>query len=272
MLALLVPVVLGAPPDSAEEPVEPVQVSVMSWNVWGLRWPLSLDRSDRMEGVPGELEQADVVGLQEAWIGARRQIDAPLHLPQEQPGDSGLAYAGRLCGATTLALFHPFTSRTGIERFKRKGILEAEVLIEGIPVRVYNTHLQHGPASDLVRSEQIGQLLELLAAHQEPAIVMGDFNFYRDSPVDSETIERMGAAGLRDVAEELGQQQATFRFDNRYAQRSGLEEGRERFDRVYLRDGAEVAVEPMGVDVVRYRKQPLSDHQPVLAHIQLVSR
>ena len=254
----------------ADEPVsEPVDFSVMTWNVWGLPWPLSKDRTDRMEEIPQELDGVDVIGIQEAWGGALRRLDADFVLPVEQPGDSGLALAGTLCQATTRALFHPFVARTGSERFKHKGILESEVLIDGVPVRVYNTHLQHGETSAPVRAAQISQLVGLLEGHTQPAVILGDFNFYNDDPTDLETQGWMAEVGLRDVAGELQRPQATFRFDNRYAVRSGLEEGRERFDRVYVRDGGDVRIEATSVEVVRYRNQPLSDHQPVRAELRL---
>ncbi len=253
----------------AAEPVQTVDLSVMSWNVWGLHWPLSLDRDERMAEIPAELDRADLVGLQEVWGGALRRLDADLTMPMDQPGDSGLAIGGRLGGSTSAALFHPFAIQTGIERFKQKGILETEVLVEGIAVRVYNTHLQHGPDSAGVRAEQAGQLIALLAQHDQPSVVLGDFNFYRNHPTDTDTIAQMNEAGLRDVAEELERPQATFRFDNRYALRSGLEEGRERFDRVYVRNGSEVQVDPVRVEVVRYQRRPLSDHQPLLTQLQL---
>ena len=51
-----------------------------------------------------------------------------------------------------------------------------------------------------------------------------------------------------------------------------LEEGRERFDRVYVRDGAEIRVEARDVEVLRYRNRPLSDHQPVRAALRLPPR
>ena len=246
--------------------------TVMTWNVWGLPWPLSKDRGERLSEVPSELERADIVGIQEAWSGALKWLDSPLVLPQEQPGDSGLALAGDLCGEASRALFHPFTVRTGSERFKRKGILETDVVVDGVRVRVYNTHLQHGSRSAPVRSAQIAQLLQLLQEHDLPSVVLGDFNFYNADALDQETEQVMAGVGLRDVASELARPQATFRFDNRYAQRSGLEEGRERFDRVYVRDGAEARIEARDVDVLRYRNQPLSDHQPVRAELRLHPR
>lgn len=246
--------------------------TVMTWNVWGLPWPLSQDRTERLAEVPSELGRADVVGIQEAWGGALRRLDSPLVLPQEQPGDSGLALAGAMCGEASRALFHPFTVRTGSERFKRKGILETDVVVDGVRVRVYNTHLQHGARSAPVRSAQIAQLLQLLQEHELPAVVLGDFNFYNADVMDHDTEQTMAHAGLRDVASELARPQATFRFDNRYAQRSGLQEGRERFDRVYVRDGAGASIEARDVDVLRYRNQPLSDHQPVRAELRLHPR
>lgn len=257
--------------DPSTEPL-PGDFTVMTWNVWGLPWPLSVDRTERLSEVPQELDRADVVGIQEAWSGALRRLDSPLVLPQEQPGDSGLALAGALCGETSRALFHPFTVRTGSERFKRKGILETDVVVDGVLVRVYNTHLQHGSRSAPVRSAQIAQLLQLLDEHDLPAVVLGDFNFYNTDALDQQTEQVMAHAGLRDVASELARPQATFRFDNRYAQRSGLEEGRERFDRVYVRDGAEIRVEARDVEVLRYRNRPLSDHQPVRAALRLHPR
>jgi endonuclease/exonuclease/phosphatase family metal-dependent hydrolase len=259
----------ASPPPLSESRSEPVaQLDVLSINVWGLAWPISRNRGPRMRQLDTlDLETYDVVGMQEVWRGAWRRIPwrHRIRLPETR-ADSGLGLTGRLSqGAGPLTLV-PFEATAGVERLKGKGILISTVEVAEIgPVWVYVTHFQAGPDAGAVRAAQAGELLALLEDRPGPAVVLGDFNLYRDHPQDADTEARLASAGLQDVALLSGSPEATYIAENPYIWRG--EDG-ERFDRIYLRSSEEVQLELAEASVLMY-DEPLSDHQPLAARIRL---
>jgi endonuclease/exonuclease/phosphatase family metal-dependent hydrolase len=64
---------------------------------------------------------------------------------------------------------------------QQRGLLGVSVSVHGIPVDIYNTHLQH--TSRAMRQDQVNAVVRLLAADPLPKIVGGDFNDTPASPV-----------------------------------------------------------------------------------------
>ena len=251
-------------------PREPIaELDVLSINIWGLAWPISKHRGDRMRNLDAlQLDEYDVVGMQEVWRGAWRRIPwrNRIRLPDTR-ADSGLGLTGRLSHTADTLTLVPFEATTGVERFKGKGILISEVTVPDYgPVWVYVTHFQAGPDAGEVRAAQAEELLVLMAQRPGPSVVIGDFNLYRDHQHDSLTEQRLAGAGLQDVALLSGKPEATYIAENPYIWKG--EDG-ERFDRIYLRNGSDTHLELAHAEVLSY-DQPLSDHQPLAARIRLM--
>lgn len=62
---------------------------------------------------------------------------------------------------------------------EQRGLLEALINVRGVPVRVYNTHLQHN--SQLERTVQVQAILDRIGQFEEPTILLGDLNALPES-------------------------------------------------------------------------------------------
>lgn len=271
---LLAPAYASAPaaPAARDEVVAPLrgqarELDILCANLWGLAWPLSRDRGERLSAAPEALgfDRYDLVGLQEIWRGAIKHLpDDSVRTPEVQV-DSGLALAGRLADDAEIAL-HTFEHSAGVERFKRKGVLVAQLDVPDFgPVWTFVTHLQAGPPYGETRLRQAEELLELVEAAPGPALIVGDFNLHHGDPMDGEVEALLERAGLRDAALVAGDTAPTYTQENPYIWAPA---GGERFDRVYLKDGGGAALELVEFEVLEY-DQPLSDHQPVRVKLRL---
>jgi endonuclease/exonuclease/phosphatase family metal-dependent hydrolase len=92
---------------------------------------------------------------------------------------------------------------------------------------------------------------------KEPVLCMGDFNFYDGQ--DGRSGELLAEAGLRDAALMTGNVSPTFwpRGES------------ERFDRIYVRDGASASIGPRSLTVLSGKDNPWSDHAPLSAVLDL---
>jgi endonuclease/exonuclease/phosphatase family metal-dependent hydrolase len=141
---------------------------------------------------------AEVVGLQEVdrhwsarsnfvdqatWLaqllnmhlafGANLDLDPPAPgAPRRQFGTAILS-TYRIRATTNTLLPRPLGG-------EQRGLLEARIKVRGIPVRVFNTHLQHD--SQVERLDQVAQIREVLATATESMVLLGDLNATPDSP------------------------------------------------------------------------------------------
>lgn len=253
---LLVSILAASPAEASGHTCEGddgVSLHVVTLNTWGLPRPLAPNRRGRLPRIEALLRQADVdfVGLQEVWSGARRHfLTEHVRMP-ESKGDSGLAVMTK--HAITGMRVVPFRRARGFDAFKRKGVVDVAFEHPEVgPVRVLVTHLQSGRGrkSAEVRADQVDQLLELLADVRQPVLVLGDFNLYRDLPVDAATLQRLAGAGLVDAMDELGLDVPTYPADGT------------RLDRVYLRCSDRICLHPEAA-LSLLQLEPLSDHNPV---------
>ena len=162
-----------------------VRCTVMTFNI---RHGENMDRVYALEGIAAVIraERPDVVALQEVdrrWGGRSAFEDQPARLCEMtgMTGHFGAAlereggeygnlivsrYALRECFVEPL----PRLSETSEQRC----VVGALMVVEGGPVRVYCTHLQHNSAEE--RSAQVRALLGLIARRDGPAVLAGDFN------------------------------------------------------------------------------------------------
>jgi endonuclease/exonuclease/phosphatase family metal-dependent hydrolase len=59
-----------------------------------------------------------------------------------------------------------------VEGGEQRGLLEAVVKVRGVPVRVFNTHLQHN--SQVERLAQIDRIRTIVAEGNESVVLVGD--------------------------------------------------------------------------------------------------
>jgi endonuclease/exonuclease/phosphatase family metal-dependent hydrolase len=109
-------------------------------------------------------------------FGANLDLDPPA--PGQPRRQFGTAILSR----------HPIVSweNTLLPRFgdhEQRGLLRAEVVVRGVRLQVFNTHLQHNDAAE--RMAQVAAILEIMDARPEPAapaVLVGDLNAVPEAP------------------------------------------------------------------------------------------
>jgi endonuclease/exonuclease/phosphatase family metal-dependent hydrolase len=204
LLATLVASTLGATtvaapatPASARAQADERELRVATFNIHhgvGLDGALDLARIAAVVERTG----AEVVGLQEVdrhwsersnfvdqatwlaeWLdmdvafGANLDLDPPLPgAPRRQYGTAILS-SYKIRETTNTLLPRPLGG-------EQRGLLEALIKVRGIPVRVFNTHLQHD--SQVERLAQVDRIRQVLATAQESVVLLGDLNATPDTP------------------------------------------------------------------------------------------
>jgi len=178
-----------------------IRVDVLSWNLHGLAWPLSMDPGGRMDRVSAKIRELSpqIVLLQEVWLGslADRVTRAPhpdwipicVERRGGRPSGGLLAFVSAAAGwrMHTAPHFHAFAASAPVWKIWEgdglggKGILTAEFERGAERICAVNTHLQSQyPGSDYARVREL-QLIELGEVVSRldssvPAIVAGDLN------------------------------------------------------------------------------------------------
>ncbi|MEV6109921.1 endonuclease/exonuclease/phosphatase family protein [Streptomyces sp. NPDC051940] len=196
LVSLLLPTAVLVPASHAAES-DPVNLRVLSYNIHHGAGPDDvLDLRHVMKVVAGS--RADVVALQEVdnhwsarsafadqtrWLakelGMHAVYGANLDLDPLEPGQERRQYG------TAILSRYPIQewSNTLLPRFgthEQRGLLVADLSVEGVPVRVANTHLQHDDA--LERQAQAARIVELLGSGPERTFLTGDLNATPDAP------------------------------------------------------------------------------------------
>ena len=83
---------------------------------------------------------------------------------------------------------------------EQRGLLEARIRVRGLPVRVFNTHLQHD--SQVERLAQIAAIRDVLAGTDESVVLLGDLTYrFVEVPLDSTwRVPGTGTAGRPGLA------------------------------------------------------------------------
>jgi endonuclease/exonuclease/phosphatase family metal-dependent hydrolase len=115
---------------------------------------------------------ADVLDMHLAF-GANLDLDPPAPgAPRRQFGTAILS-AYKIRAWTNTLLPRPLGR-------EQRGLLEGEIKVRGIPVRVFNTHLQHD--SQVERLAQVARIRQVLATANESVVLLGDLNAAPDTP------------------------------------------------------------------------------------------
>lgn len=169
----------------------PPQLTVASFNI---RHGAGTDDRLDLERVAAEIERtgAEVVGLQEVdrhW-GERSQFVDQAQWLADRLG-MGVVYGANLDldppapdqprrqYGTAILTEHPIVySRNTLlprpQNGEQRGLLEAAIDVDGVRVRVANTHLQHNSAVE--RRAQTERIAALLAPVRTPVVLLGDLN------------------------------------------------------------------------------------------------
>ena len=244
-----------------------MQIRVATLNVWAPPEPLARDVSDRIQAIGEKLPdyQVDAIAFQEVWTAeARRALlragdRAGLVHSWAGEGQSWLQGTAR-GGLLVLSRwpiegvrFEPFAVRgeperavTNLEYLSGKGFVRLTLSTPGGPVVLINTHLhagrrQHAHYYIPHRAAQAIQLAAQSASSKAPLAVVGDFNF-REGEADYRILK--GLLSLRDAAAELDRRENTTLTSNPY--RNSRTDRRKDF--VFVRDGADVALETRGIE------------------------
>jgi endonuclease/exonuclease/phosphatase family metal-dependent hydrolase len=229
-------------------------VRLATLNVWDLPWPISRERSERMDAIGERLPALalDAMLFQEVWTeGSRRRLievgarAGLVHCWHRDAafGGSGLLVLSRAAFAE--ARFEAFLVRGFPHRVWQgdyhggKGFCALRFEVGGRPVTLIDAHLHaqykhHGIDDELPhRIAQDVQLAAAIAAIPEPVIAAGDFNMEEGRP---EYAVFTGLSGMRDAAVEIDRRQPTTLGANAYRNESPPHDD-ERIDYVFARDG-----------------------------------
>ncbi len=187
--------------------VQSAEISVLTYNVKGLPWPIARGRGEALREIGRELaalrregREPDVVLIQEGFRGEIADLvrESGYRYWAQGPG-RGLR---NLTGGGLHVLSDepivdvksaPFRTCAGLDCLANKGAMLVRLAPRGLPtpVEVVNTHMNARKASGAPRSEtlpahqaQTRELFRFIRANREPAaplVVGGDFNI-RNSP------------------------------------------------------------------------------------------
>ena len=198
LLALLATVVAGtgtAAGVPGAPPPRPLRVATFN-----IHHGVGLDNVLDLERIAATVESTgvEVVGLQEVDVhfGARSDFVDQANWLADRLGmyvvfganlnlDPLSAGAPRRQYGTAILSEHRIRESTNTllprpEGGEQRGLLEAHIRVRGLPVTVYNTHLQHD--SQVERLAQIATIRDIIAGVDESVVVLGDLNATPGSP------------------------------------------------------------------------------------------
>lgn len=192
----------------------PREIRAMSFNIHhgvGVDGRLDLQRiADLIE-----TEGADVIGLQEVdrhwsersdfvdqakWLARNLHMHvvygANLDRDPANPGEPRRQYGTAILSDAPIVSWDN-TPLPKYEDHEQRGLLRARVVVRGVPVQVYNTHLQHNDADE--RLEQTEAIKKIIGTPDDSIVLLGDLNATPDAPEIANLVD-----DLVDAWEEAG--------------------------------------------------------------------
>lgn len=266
---------------SQPAPEKSISLKLMSYNIrvgkGGGPWNDDSSKAD-LEPVAKVIEshQPDIVGLQEVDRNRKRtgKKDQPGELSSRLgmhsafqpsfsisvPGGDDEEYGNALLSrfpinsSERFLLFKPDYSKTNPKYpnyySEQRSVLYSTVSVEGTTVHVFATHL--GLTADQ-REQQVDQILEMMAKHEGPKVLFGDFN-----AEPSETAMQRLASKYTDVFKAVGASD-----EDRKSFPAGLNP-KGAIDYIFVSSEFEV----LSAEVIRDASLA-SDHNPVIATVRL---
>jgi len=254
------------------------EISILTYNVWGMPGPLAQDRRARLQRLGETLSAYDIVTLQEAFSDDIRHLESHPEFPfQIRHDNRGLVRAGS--GLYILskheilkADYRPFSNCTQGDCLARKGVLWVRIEHPTIGLMdIYTTHYQSQTstvAADIREKEDNRVLQEFV--HQNnaafPVLITGDFNLLPDQREYRDLMRRLP---LIDLYRNAHPDNPGMTFDplrNPYAR--GGTPG--RIDYIFLLKGNAYEATPLACHLTHEEEQQgyyLSDHFGVTARI-----
>lgn len=193
----------------SDPPAQTTDISVLTYNVRGLPWPIASGRGDALRAIGKELaqmrrsgRQPDVVLIQEGFRSEMADLVKASGYRFWAKGPGRGAGFGRLANAGLHVLSdapivdvkrHAYGDCAGLDCFANKGAMRVRLVPDGspTPIDIVNTHLNSrrasraAPAVSLAaHNQQVRELNAFVAearAKGVPILVGGDFNV-RNSP------------------------------------------------------------------------------------------
>lgn len=205
--ALLVLVSLGSAPAAAQTNEAQGRnrdrpARVLSFNIHhgqGLDGNLDLQRIADVIAT----SEADIVGLQEVdnnwsrsdfvdqtkWLaktlGMHAVFGSNLELEPEVPGEGVRQYGTAIL--TDRPILEWDNTLLPLINGEQRGLLRARVAVRGVPVQVYNTHLEHSSVEE--RSAQITAIKEMIGTPKDSVVLTGDMNATPDAPEIADLVD-----------------------------------------------------------------------------------
>src|SRR5918995_5596510 len=182
----------------AGAPAAERELRVASFNI---HHGVGLDGLLDLERIAAVVEETDaeVVGLQEVdnhwsersnfvdqatWLAERLDMQvrfgANLDLDPPAPGAPRRQYGTAILSAHRIRAWTNTLLPRISDGGEQRGLLEVQIKVRGIPVRVFNTHLQHD--SQVERLAQVDRIRQVLATANESVVLLGDLNATPDTP------------------------------------------------------------------------------------------
>lgn len=273
--------------DKAPDPIAPTtfdqvgeELSILTYNVWGLPGLLGTKRSDRFSRLGPTLNRYDVVTLQAAYSDDIESLKQ----------NTGFAYHARINNSSLLKTnsglytlskypilkteYEEFDHCSGTDCLTRKGILLTRIEHPKLgPIDIYSTHYQAGDSAKAkdIRSQQDNrELQEMIQRNRSsfPVIVMGDFEMVPDQPEYQDLLQRLP---LTDAYRKMHPNTGGYTYtpDNPYLKGEGIPQ---RLDYIFLLAKTGIEIKPLSVDLAY--DQPvdgwmLSNHSGVSARLQI---
>jgi endonuclease/exonuclease/phosphatase family metal-dependent hydrolase len=182
------------------------EIRVMSFNIHhgvGVDGRLDLQRvADVIKS-----EGADIVGLQEVdrhrsersdfvdqagWLARELNMHvvygANLDNDPFNPGEPRRQYGTAILSSKPI-LDWENTYLPRYEGHEQRGLLRGRVVVRGVPLQVYNTHLQHNDAAE--RLEQAEAIKEIIGTPDDSVILLGDLNATPEAPEIATLLDRL---------------------------------------------------------------------------------
>jgi endonuclease/exonuclease/phosphatase family metal-dependent hydrolase len=212
--------------------------------------------------------QLDVVGLQEvdrhygarsnfvdqaAWLARELNMHvvygANLDLEPLSPGQPRRQYGTAILSNFPI-LDWDNTYLPRVADHEQRGLLRARINVRGVPLQVYNTHLQHNDAAERVAQAQA--IVRLIGTPDESVVLLGDLNATPAAPEIRTLVETLvdawEAAGIGE-GETHPSEDPTHRID-------------------YILQSGDVVARTVAV-VTSAEGTTASDHRPVVADLAL---
>lgn len=283
-------IVLGLIPPPGSPGDGPVEFSVMTYNIQTRPW--LDDAREKLPLISPLLNGFDVVAIQECfqrhdllWAGANYPNKAYFGAYSRpwKLANSGLSMMAGLPVKEVVAEHYEDTGELQ-NRVASKGIQLMRVVVNGLPVDVYNTHMEAGdrPEAQEARSGQARQVVRFVNAQSPPdhsVIITGDFNM---APVRPGKVWDASARGHYSSEADMTSRAASFEIMREGLALSDADDVlcgpvKEDIERFLYRPGAGHVLEPVEVtcDSTTYRRSDgsqLSDGCPKIARFRIAAK